>query len=217
MTKHIRKIGKFFYKKWSRLLDIIGDIKLFKYPMFIAYDPSKLGMDGSRIQEATEILQPGDIVLRGYDFYLDSHFIDGDYSHGSICTGKNEITHAVSPKVCTIHPIDFMECDRICILRPKDKSLAKDAVDKANGFIGTPYDFGFDTGDSEEVYCFELVSRCYDKIKFERYNIKKIFGLVKRNVYLAKSFLLNDNLEIVFEYNPRKGYDSRKGNTSNSV
>lgn len=213
----IHRIGKATYKLWSKLLGIIGDIKIYKWPMFIIYDPSYFKMNGDRIQEATEKLQPGDIVLRGYDHYLDSHFIDGDYSHGSICTGKTEITHAVSPKVCTIHPIDFMECDRICILRPKDQSLVEDAVKTAKDFVGTPYDFGFNTGDSEEVYCFELVARCYPSMNFKKYQVKKFFGLVKRIVYLGKTFLLNDNLEIVFEYNPRKGYDSRKPSSPVSV
>lgn len=154
-------------------------------------------------------MEPGDIVLRTYLHYLDGHTIDGNYSHGSICTAKDEITHAVSPSVCTIHPIDFMECDGICILRPKDKSLVGKAVERAKSLIGTPYDFDFNTGDTEEVYCFELIERCYPELKFEKYEVKKLFGLLKRNVFLAKSFLLNPGLEIVFEYNPTRGYDTR--------
>lgn len=210
-------LGRATYRLWSKILGIIGDIKIYKWPMFVIYDPSFFQMTGDRIEAATKILQPGDIVLRGYDHYLDSHFIDGDYSHGSICTKTDEITHAVSPKVCTIHPIEFMECDRICILRPKDKTLVQQAIDNAKKFVGTPYDFGFNTGDSEEVYCFELVARCYPEIKFDKHTVKKLFGLVKRQVYLGKSFLLNENLEIVFEYNPRKGYDSRKIYSDGSV
>ena len=174
-------------------------------------------MSGDRIQEAETTLLPGDIILRGYDHYLDGHFIDGDYSHGAICTGKDEITHSVSPKVCTIHPIDFMECDRICILRPKDQSLVDNAVETAKSFIGTPYDFDFNTDDATELYCFELVARCYPGLNLEKHIVKKIFGLVKKNVYLGKSFLLNPNLEVIFEYNPRKGYDSRNGKISSSV
>ena len=40
MKNMINKAGKFTYKVWSKMLDFIGDIKLFKYPMFIVYDPS---------------------------------------------------------------------------------------------------------------------------------------------------------------------------------
>ena len=40
MKDAIIKVGKLTYKIWAKLLDFIGDIKLFKYPMFIVYDPS---------------------------------------------------------------------------------------------------------------------------------------------------------------------------------
>ena len=40
MKSIVKKAGKFTYKVWSKLLDFIGDIKIFKYPMFIIYDPS---------------------------------------------------------------------------------------------------------------------------------------------------------------------------------
>ena len=206
--RFLEKLRKSLYKRWSRLLDIIGDIKVFKFPFFMVYDPSFFKMTGEKIQAACEILQPGDIVLRGYDCYLDGHFIDGDYSHGSIYTAKNEITHAVSPKVCAVHPIEFMECDRVMVLRPKDQSLVEEAVRTARGYVGTPYDFSFNAEDPGELYCFELVARCYPSLNFERHKIRKLFGLVRKNVYLGKSFFLNCGLEIVFEYNPRKGYDS---------
>lgn len=206
MKNPIKAIGKWTYGIWSKFLDIIGDIKVFKWPMFIVYDPSYFQMTGPMIQEAMKILRPGDIVLRGYDHYLDGHFINGDYSHGSVCTGPEEITHAVSPKVCTVHPIDFMECDRICILRPKDQTLVGPAVEKAKSLVGTPYDFGFNTGDPNEVYCFELAARSYPSLSFKKYTVKYLLGLVRREVYLGKSFLQSGDLKIVFEYNPRKGY-----------
>lgn len=56
MTIYLKKFSRFLYRRWSRLLDIIGDIKLFKFPLFLAYDPSKLGMCGEKIQEAMDIL-----------------------------------------------------------------------------------------------------------------------------------------------------------------
>jgi hypothetical protein len=34
-----------------------------------------------------------------------------------------------------------------------------------------------------------------------------LFGLIKRDVFLSKSFLENENLELVFEYNPKTGKD----------
>ena len=211
MKEFIYSLGRKSYKLWSKLLDIIGDIKVYKWPFFMVYDPSFFQMTGERIQEALDVLQPGDVVLRGYDCYLDGHFIDGDYSHGSVCTGAHEITHAISPKVCTVHPIEFMECDRIMILRPKDQSLVEKAIRLAKEKIGTPYDFGFNSGDDGEMYCFELAAKSYPDLKIQTYELKKLFGLFKKDVYLGKSFFLNDGFEIVFEYNPRKGFSTPLG------
>lgn len=93
------------------------------------YDPSEYEMDGIHIQKALSILMPGDILLRGYNHYLDGYFIDDphDYSHGAIYAGNNKVIHAVAKGVSEIHVIDFMKCDRICILRPRcgqDEAIA---------------------------------------------------------------------------------------------
>lgn len=206
MNIYLRKISKTLYRAWSRLLDMTGDVKVYRHPLFVVYDRDNFKMTGEKIQEAVETLEPGDIVLRGFDFYLDGHFIDGDYSHGSICLSRRRIVHAVSPRVESIHPIGFMVCDRICILRPKDRSLVQKALETAAKLEegNTPYDFDFNTDDPREVYCFELVARCYPEIKFKRHKEKYIFGLVTKDVYLASSFLDSEDLERVFEFNPRK-------------
>ena len=57
--KFFEKLRRSLYKRWSRLLDIIGDIKVFKFPFFMVYDPSFFKMTGEKIQAACEILQPG--------------------------------------------------------------------------------------------------------------------------------------------------------------
>ena len=203
----LKATSKFINKWWTRLLDVIGDIKVFKYPFFLVYDPSFFQMTGQKIEEAMKILQPGDIILRGFDCYLDGHFIDGDYSHGAIYVGDNTIIHAISPTVCKIHSIDFMECDRIVILRPSEG--VEEAIKKAHEYAEkqVPYDFYFEADDDSRLYCFELVAACYSNIKFEKFEVKKIFGLIKRQAYLSKSFLDSDKLEKVFECNPRKRFN----------
>ena len=52
--------------------------------------------------------------------YLDK-FISSKrkYSHGAIYVGDGKIIHAISKGCSYINAIDFMRCDRICILRPK--------------------------------------------------------------------------------------------------
>lgn len=43
MKKLIRKI-------WVRFLEIFGNIKIFKYPMFVVYDPDYFKMNGEKIK-----------------------------------------------------------------------------------------------------------------------------------------------------------------------
>lgn len=93
---------------------------MFRFPLFFVYDPSEYAMDGKHIRNALDMLEPGDIVLRGYDHYLDGYFIDDPlkYSHGAIYVGDGKIIHAIAEGVGYIDALDFMLCDRICILRP---------------------------------------------------------------------------------------------------
>lgn len=134
-----------------------------------------------------EILQPGDIILRGYNKYLDGKFVPDKlaYSHGGICIEKNKIAHAVSEGVSEINVVDFTRCDRIAIVRPREGK--EKALERAKVFLENkvPYDFGFKKGVSA-VYCFELCGECYAELRIPRYPVSKFLGLVKRkNVYLA--------------------------------
>ena len=100
---------KFFYGLWAKFLTQFGNIRISKYPPFMYYDTVDYKVKGDRILEIMEILKPGDIILRGYDSYLDGKFIDDPlkYSHGAIYIGNNTIIHAVAEGVSEIDVIDF--------------------------------------------------------------------------------------------------------------
>ena len=136
--------------------------------MFLVYDPSEYEIDGMHMQKALSVLEPGDVILRGYNHYLDNYFVDDPYrySHGALYIGNNKIIHAVAEGVSEIHTIDFMKCDRICILRPAaDKAFA---IEQAIKFLkdNVPYDFSFNFGSSA-LYCFELCALCYPKCEIK--------------------------------------------------
>ncbi len=201
---------KFLYDVWSRFLTFFGDIKIFKFPMFIVYDPDYFQMTGEKILEALDTLEPGDVILRGYNHYLDGCFINGDYSHGAVYVGNKTIIHAVAPKVEKINAVEFMECDRVAIYRPKKYKM--EAVKLARKFLkdGTSYDFAFDSKDDGEMFCFELAAKCFPKFEIPTFVESKLFGLIKREVYLANSFGECDSFVKVFEFNPKKGVDFKK-------
>ena len=200
---------KLFYKLWAKFLTQFGAIKIFKFPMFFVYDPSEYEIDGEHMQEALKVLQPGDVILRGYNHYIDGYFVDDPYrySHGAIYIGGDKIIHAVAEGVSEIHAIDFMKCDRICILRPSN--FKNEAIQQAKKFLeeNVPYDFSFNYGNSA-LYCFELCALCYSKLDIQQFEVKKFLGLVKKMVYLADSFRKNQNFKIIFEYNKKFNIDT---------
>lgn len=202
------RLKKFLYELNARFLTWFGNIKVFKWPMFVIYDPTQFWMTGEKILEARELLRPGDVLLRGYSMYLDGMFVPGDYSHGAVYVGDDTVVHAVAEGVSTINVVDFCECDRICVLRPK--SGQGKAVERALDFVknDVPYDFGFKR-DASALYCFELCAECYRELDVKLIDQKGFGGLYRKKVYLARSLLESDDFERVFEYNPKRNVDFR--------
>jgi len=185
----MNKISQAIYKIKSKFLEIFGEIKVYKWPLFTIYDPSYPKMDGKHMLKALSVMKPGDVILRGYDHYADGFFIPGDYSHGAIYVGNNNIIHATSIGVNMVNAIDFMICDRICVLRPRKGTTA--AVKTAKQFLKdeVPYDFGYTHGVNA-LYCFELAAECYKNLNIELKKASIMKGLIskKEPVYLASSF-----------------------------
>ena len=196
---------KALYTLWSKFLTAFGDLKIFSYPMFFVFDPDDFQVTGQDVLDIMSILQPGDIILRGYNHYADGKFIPDKlkFSHGAIFIGDGKIIHAVAEGVSETNVIDFTRCDRIAIFRPK--SGQKAAIRKAKEFLKqkVPYDFGFEKGVSA-IYCFELCGECYPKLKIERKTVKKLFGLLKKeNVFLAESFFTSPDMTCIYHCNPK--------------
>ena len=71
----------------ERFLTIFGDIKIFRFPFFLVYDPGSYQVKGDDVRALLGVLQPGDILLRGYTHYLDGKFIPGKFSHAGLYCG----------------------------------------------------------------------------------------------------------------------------------
>lgn len=172
----------------------------FNFIPILAYDPDPYCVTGYDIEDLMKGLKPGDVLLRGYDKYLDGKFIPDPkgYSHAGIYIGDNQVIHAASPCVQTIHLIDFCQADRIMVLRPK--TCALESVELAHDGLGVPYDFNYKS-DIGRLYCFELVALCHPEMAIETFKVKKFLGLVKRECYLAKSLYENEGFTKVYEKN----------------
>jgi cell wall-associated NlpC family hydrolase len=205
-------IQKFTYKIWSKFLTIVGDVRVSKFPIFMMYDPGMyFDVNGSDVLKIMSIIKPGDILIRGFgpasgSTWLDCVFIPDStgYSHGAIYVGKNKVIHAVAEGVSYINLIDFLDCDRIRIYHPKAGSTA--AIKRAKALVkaGTPYDFGFKLGASA-IYCFELIPTCYPKLDIRPMEIQALHGLIKKEAYVAQSFVESPDLELIYESNKKYG------------
>lgn len=195
------------YELKAKFLTMFGNLKMFKWPMFLIYDPTFHQVTGQKILQILDVLQPGDVILRGYTNYVDGWFVPGDYSHGAVYVGDNQIVHAIAKGVSTIDVVEFCMCDRICILRPSRNQTSALKTAKKLAKEKVPYDFGFKRGTSA-LYCFELCAECYKKFDIKPKIAKAFFGLLKKkNVYLAESLLECPDFTKVFEFNPKRNVD----------
>ncbi len=153
-------------------LKAFAHFKVFKFPFFLVWDPHTFDVKGSHYYAVRDTIQSGDILLRGYQNYLDGYFIPGKYSHAALYIGDEKIIHAMTPDVQWIDLVSFMRCDRICVIRPDVSEQDKQrAIQRAQDMLGKPYDYDFvfeSDGDEanatqRKFSCSELIYFAYDK------------------------------------------------------
>lgn len=197
-------LKQFLYGIWARFLTWFGQVKVLSFHLIpvLAQDSEGCLINGNDILQIMEIVKPGDVLIRGFNEYLDGRFIPDEhgYSHAGLYIGECQMIHAASPEVQWVNIIDFCQCDRVMVLRPSSGS--DDAVQTAKSLLGTPYDFDY-TSDEDRLYCFELVNQCYLNSEMQTYDVSKFLGLVKKQCYLAKSIYENPFFEKVWEKNDR--------------
>lgn len=181
-------------------LNILGDIKVYRFPMFIVYDPTTYFIKGYHTRQAMDIIEPGCILCRKYVNYVDGFFIPGKFSHSAIYVGDGKVIHAIAEGVETIDIIDFLRCDGFCILKPLDAEMAEKAVARAKNEIGKPYDFDFADG-AQAFYCHELTATCFKEYNIEKQDVR-ILGIKVKPRYTCDSFLTNENFENILEIIP---------------
>lgn len=136
-------------KLWIKFLTWFGDL-------YFATEPPKI--KASHIRLLQDNVQPGDIILRRYTYYLDSYFIKGKYTHSGLLINETEAVHAVAEGICKIDIIDFVkDADGFILCRPAYPNFIaqRAAIDFVSCRVGLPYDFFFGRGN-DAFYCHEL-------------------------------------------------------------
>ena len=193
-------------------LYVFGKIKVYRWPMFIIYDPKGYDVKASGIRKAMSFARMGDVFVRRYRNYLDGYFIPGRFSHSGIYVGRGIIIHAMSGGVQKVDILDFLRCDGFAILRPVEKKgrdlyvLTRKASSIAHEYLGNEYDYDFEVEKpaekpSEPVYCHELVRKCYPDLDIPLETASLWNGMIKINSkkYLAQSFFDSEDFEIVYD------------------
>lgn len=120
------------------LLNVLGDVKVFRWPMWVVYDPGSYRVKGRDMRAVIDRVRPGDVLVRGYDAYLDGKLIPGLFSHAGLylgrttdadccavplahrerlALGEQTVIHAIAEGVLTEDVLDFCRCDRLVVLR----------------------------------------------------------------------------------------------------
>ena len=198
-------LNKLSYEILKKILMILGYTKVFRYPMFVVYDPGSYLVKGDEIRQVLNTIRPGDILLRSYKNYLDGYLIPGFFSHVAFYKGDGRVIHAIGYGVLDEDILTFTRCDSIAIMRFKpgliDEETIKTVIQRAESLIGKKYDFQFQLGD-DKYYCSEFVREIYKEKQFilsvDPEPINLLFGLVKRKAILPDAFWSSPALKCVY-------------------
>lgn len=147
------------------VLAIFSHLKVFKWPLFLLWDPGSYKVKGDDMREVINLVRPGDLLLRGYRNYLDGYLIPGYFTHiglfaGKIGpehkglvpedaqhlfrTGEQMVIHSTTRGVVLEDILNFCRCDYMAILR-----MPAQLTPKASPVYSGPFD------NEEEKRLFE--------------------------------------------------------------
>ncbi len=194
---------KLRYKIQKALFTFIGNIRWhgLLHPMWFTINSVSFQIKGKHYRAVEKLIQPGDIIIRRFEGYLDKFLIPGTWNHAGIYVGKvdrekHQIIHAISDGVVIEDLIDFMRTDHLIVLRAP-KELQENAITLAKIAVGSDYDFAFDFKETLRFSCTELIDYCYPSI----INSKKRFG---RTTVVADDIVSSASLEVVWDSRKEK-------------
>lgn len=143
-------LQKMFGYLRDSFIKLLGDVKVFHWPLFFLYDPGSYLVKGADMRNLITTLRPGDILVRGYKNYLDGYLIPGYFSHVGLYLGpvKAEdiefvdprgkkwfkagdqiVIHSMAEGVFMEDVLNFCFCDYMAVLRfPLTVSKEKDTL-----------------------------------------------------------------------------------------
>jgi hypothetical protein len=172
----------------KKAFTIFGDIRIYKYPLFLLYHPKGYKIRGERFAQIANSIQTYDVLLRRYDTYLDKAFVPGWWNHAAICSNGSgafsTILHATSDGVNEESLFDFMKTDHVCLLRPDFYIDTQQITKEMQQITGSEYDFDFNFSDPAALSCTEVISYL-----FRHYNTG-----IRQQWFLGRQIVPPDNI-----------------------
>jgi len=151
-------------KIYNGTLKIFGDMKIYKFPFFVLYDPGSYLIKGDETREVMNTLQPGDILVRGYKNYLDSYFIPGFFTHTGLYVGN--VPNPDNVMLLSAAKDEFYAEGEQIVIHAMAEGVdnVNEVYNRALMSLGTPYDFRFDFSRYNNLSCTEFVYVCLEDV-----------------------------------------------------
>jgi len=167
--------------------------------MFIMYKPDVHRVKGEDVRKIFEVIQPGDILLRKFDQYLNTIFDGSFWAHAGIYVGDNQVVHSVSDGCKKEDILNFCRADAIAILRRKDGVTSQITKGLMLTEMHIPYDYDFNSAN-DDYYCTELVDVVNDHL------FKDDYQMIKGNHVLAPDGMFKSNtVNVILTINYTEG------------
>ncbi len=177
------------------LVGLTSKIYISNMPLWISYKPEHHKLKGTQIRKVLDELQPGDIILRRFNGYLNTKFTPGFWGHSAIYCRENTIIHSVSAGVVEEDILDFCRTDSVIILRSNIdnidivlKNCQKFKDEKIK------YDYQFEDGDNE-FYCTEFINECFNKMFDDSFEI-----VYSKHILLPDGIMKSANVESIITF-----------------
>ena len=187
----------------KRFVTILGDIRTNVTP------PKTRA---KQIRDVLKLdLKAGDILGRGYDYYLDSYYLTG-ISHTGVYLGEGLMAHSVAEGCQFIDIVDFIaNTDSFVILRPhySTDKLLELSVKKAINFVNAKiqYDVYLKTNDLNMLYCHELTAEALRAGGIPVNPLNRLVGLpflkFKRELYMYED--IEKHCDMIYNF----GHETR--------
>jgi len=144
----------------TNLLAGLSNIKISKWPLFIAYHTNNFAIKGHHTREILKLVKPGDILVRSFNNYLNNYTIPGTFKQvgfylsevneqhlkqfanieqHNFKLGRQMVIHAIGERVILEDLIDFCRCDALAIMRfPRKMKRLREAPPILEVYFANP-------------------------------------------------------------------------------